>query len=957
MTATLQLMHHLSGAGLTAILNNAWLALAAAAAVGITFRFTQRVSATTRHTAWWAVLAIVIIAPCVPGASRMANTPSILLPERPNFSPDVFSPGPSASLSAGHTEAIRAVTQQQAQPSAAVSPSAGSPVSRPVIRVAPEGRSVFPLALPDGDWPEILVAVWFVVFVLLLARVMRSYLHLPALRKRAWKAPEKVNVRFECCLRLGQIGSKPRLLVSDEILSPLAAGFLRPVVILPDRLLNEISGAELDNVLLHELAHFARKDNWTNLLARLLQCALVLHPVAVWALSGIEREREAACDDWAVAISGSAREYAATLMRLFEVCGARRPELLATGMAYRSSRLGERIELVLRTKRRFVARTSFAGLVFCGAAGLGALAIGAQAPGWIALAKEPSGPMIVFTPARSDSAAVPAASMPPTLRSSLSEPALHVVEKLPAALDIRSSDPQSPISLEEWTAEWTLERSRSSSSNPLRLSFGLRNDGSNWTEQTDVGLSSLRDFSFAMLERDGPVKFEYVREAGELLCEGAARGGRAHGTFTVKPNTEFVSALEKMGYAAPDDRDVVFLMMSDVTLQFAREIKTTGLELTAGDLAELRSHDVTADYIRQARQAGLNQFTAEDFCELRTHGVEPVYLQRIVAADPKLTAEDIAELRTHGVEPEYLRGMQATGVALSMEDISDLRTHGVEPAYLKSIRETDSNLSIDDIKDYRTHGVEPDYLKEMKAADHQLSAENISELRTHGVEPQYLKEIREVASHLSIDEICDLRTHGVEASYLRNIEGVDSHLTADEISDLRTHGVEPEYYKTIKAVDPKLSVDEMTELRTRGVEPEYYKSIQAVDPRLSIDEINELRTHGVEPEYYKEMKTMDPKLSVDEITELRTHGVEPSHLKDLRGAAPNLSIEDLTQLSSHGVPGSLVAEAMHEGYRFTAGELCELWSHGVDARYLRDLQDMGAKNLTAEQILRLRRGS
>jgi hypothetical protein len=105
------------------------------------------------------------------------------------------------------------------------------------------------------------------------------------------------------------------------------------------------------------------------------------------------------------------------------------------------------------------------------------------------------------------------------------------------------------------------------------------------------------------------------------------------------------------------------------------------------------------------------------------------------------------------------------------------------------------------------------------------------------------------------------------------------------------------------------------------------------------------------------MKAIDLKLSVDDITELRTHGVEPSQLKDLRGAAPNLSIEDLTELSSHGVPGSLVAEATHEGYRFTADELSELWSHGVDAKYLRDLQDMGVKNLTAKQILRLRRSS
>jgi beta-lactamase regulating signal transducer with metallopeptidase domain len=953
MTATLEFMHHGSAAVLAAILNSGWLAVAAAAAVAIMLRFTPSMNAATRHGAWWMVLAIVAIGPCIPVASRVAAVRATSPQVRPNF---VLAA--SAPATAVPPEAAPAGAPAQPQQSAAIGPPADSPGSHRAVHVATPRRGALPLKLRAGNWPEILLAAWFTVFVLLLTRVARSYVHLRALRKRAWPAPEEANRRFQRCLRNDQIGSKPRLLVASEIFSPLAAGFRHPVVILPERLIKEISGAELENVLLHELAHFARRDNWTNLLARLAACAVVLHPVAAWALSRIEGEREAACDDWAVAISGSAREYAATLARLFEVCGTRRRELLATGMAHRSSRLGERIELVLRAKRRFVARTSFARLALCAAAVLGVLAAGAKAPGWITLAQDSAAPAIVVSAPRPDSASGSATLTTAALLTRLSEPAAPGTGTPFAGQDFRRSDPQSGrVSLEEWTAEWTLESNHSSSSNPLRLSFGFRRDGSDWTERTDVPLSSLRDFSLDMLERDGPVKFEYVREAGELLCEGTVRGGRAHGTFAVKPNAEFVSALEKMGYRAPDERDVVFMMMSDVTLQFAREVKATGLELTPGDLAELRSHGVTPDYIRQARQAGLNQFTAEDFCELRTHGVEPLYLQRIVAADPKLTANDIAELRTHGVEPDYLKGVQATGIALSMEDIASLRTHGVESAYLKGIHEADSKLSIDEIDNYRTHGVEPGYLKEVRAVDSQLNADDISELRTHGVEPQYLKEVREVAVRLSIDEICELRTHGVEANYLKGIKAVDSHLTADEISELRTHGVEAEYYKNIKAVDANLSIDEMTDLRTHGVEPEYYKNIKAVDPKLSVDEITNLRTHGVEAEYYKDMKAIDLKLSVDDITELRTHGVEPSQLKDLRGAAPNLSIEDLKELSSHGVPGSLVAEATHEGYRFTADELSELWSHGVDAKYLRDLQDMGVKNLTAKQILRLRRSS
>src|SRR5262249_5338103 len=112
-------------------------------------------------------------------------------------------------------------------------------------------------------------------------------------------------------------------------------------------------------VLLHELAHVARHDDWTNLLGRFMTAVFGWHPVAAWILKRIEREREIACDDWVVAMTGEPRPYAASLTRLFEVCAVRRRQMLATGMADRASHLGERIETLLRRGREFAPHVSF----------------------------------------------------------------------------------------------------------------------------------------------------------------------------------------------------------------------------------------------------------------------------------------------------------------------------------------------------------------------------------------------------------------------------------------------------------------------------------------------------------------------------------------------------------------------------------------------------------------------
>ena len=261
------------------------------------------------------------------------------------------------------------------------------------------------MAVNAGDWPAGVFAAWSVVSVLLLVRIVWSYRYLRRIKRRARPAPPELRRDFDAWLFTCGIPRKVRLLVSNDLRSPLAAGFLHPAVILPEALLNQFTTSDLDHVLLHELAHIARRDDWTNLAARLAGAVLALHPVAAWVLNRIHREREIACDDWVVGNLGDARPYAASLARLFEVCRAQRGALLATGMAESASHLGYRIEMLLRRGREFAPRRSplrVAGMVL---ALLALVAAGARMPRWIVFSRvrsramEP--PVVLASAARS----------------------------------------------------------------------------------------------------------------------------------------------------------------------------------------------------------------------------------------------------------------------------------------------------------------------------------------------------------------------------------------------------------------------------------------------------------------------------------------------------------------------------------------------------------------------------
>jgi beta-lactamase regulating signal transducer with metallopeptidase domain len=378
MNALLQSLNAFSAAGLTAVLNTLWPALAVTAAIWLALRSMPRMNAATRHAVWWAVLALIVLLPLATLLQRPVSPAS--------FSARTENRIPAPALSS--PSAVKPLHVTGADASAALLTSA--PLQQFSSPAVVARRIRVPIEFHPGNWPSRLLFLWIAVSCILLRRIVRSYWHLRGLRNRARPASAELVLRFAQRLRDSRAARATQLLVSDEVISPLAVGFLHPVVILPGFLLEQIAGPELDYALLHELAHVARHDDWTNLMGRLAFAAFVLHPVAAWILRRIEREREIACDDWVVAATGSAAQYAKTLARLFEFCRTRRRELLATGMAHASSNLGERIEILVRPRSHFSARASLARVSFCVAACLVLLSFAVRIPGWIAFAKNSS---------------------------------------------------------------------------------------------------------------------------------------------------------------------------------------------------------------------------------------------------------------------------------------------------------------------------------------------------------------------------------------------------------------------------------------------------------------------------------------------------------------------------------------------------------------------------------------
>lgn len=129
-----------------------------------------------------------------------------------------------------------------------------------------------------------------------------------------WQA-RLVRLAERCGLPPGRAAAL-RLQVVDGLASPLTAGWLRPVVLVPAALVAGMPPQLLEALLAHELAHVRRHDYLVNLAQNLIETLLFYHPAVWWLSRRIRAEREQIADDFAVRHLGEPRRLALALSEL-----------------------------------------------------------------------------------------------------------------------------------------------------------------------------------------------------------------------------------------------------------------------------------------------------------------------------------------------------------------------------------------------------------------------------------------------------------------------------------------------------------------------------------------------------------------------------------------------------------------------------------------------------------------
>ena len=171
-----------------------------------------------------------------------------------------------------------------------------------------------------------------------------------------------------------------RLLVSDKARVPAALGFIEPAVVFPAWVLQEFSAADLQPILIHELAHLRRYDSWTNLFQKAARAIFFFHPAVWWIDSRLSLEREMACDDAVLTATVSPCAYAASLISLLEKRCSKRGWTMAQAAVTRAREASQRISRILNTKGAETTRIALPALALAAGLFIASGAVALRAP-------------------------------------------------------------------------------------------------------------------------------------------------------------------------------------------------------------------------------------------------------------------------------------------------------------------------------------------------------------------------------------------------------------------------------------------------------------------------------------------------------------------------------------------------------------------------------------------------
>lgn len=204
----------------------------------------------------------------------------------------------SLLMAAGELFRLAAATAVQKPALATVIEQVAQPISQQVPSLAPSlaqnAQSAYTLSI-------LLIAIWACGSIVVAVRWHRNWQQIRKAVRSA--APQAFTAGIP-------------VLATSSLLEPGIFGIFRPVLLLPEGIMNRLTPAQMNTVVAHEMCHVRRRDNLTYALHMVVEALFWFHPLVWWIGARLVEERERACDEAIVQAGNDAEIYAEGILNV-----------------------------------------------------------------------------------------------------------------------------------------------------------------------------------------------------------------------------------------------------------------------------------------------------------------------------------------------------------------------------------------------------------------------------------------------------------------------------------------------------------------------------------------------------------------------------------------------------------------------------------------------------------------
>lgn len=225
-----------------------------------------------------------------------------------------------------------------------------------------------------GTFPAVFGSKTGTVFLVWLTGVLSLTAYLTALNLRQKRMIEESRGLNDSCIagllteckQIMDSKDNPGLFESAAIHSPMAAGALRPRILLPAGAARQLSREDLRFIFMHELAHIQRRDLYINWLITALQVIHWFNPVIWYAFRQMRRDRELACDAYVLSRlkAGEYRSYGDAMISCLERYSRTAYAGPAAGLASGREHIRTRVAMIAGYEKSSVAGAVWRSLLF-----------------------------------------------------------------------------------------------------------------------------------------------------------------------------------------------------------------------------------------------------------------------------------------------------------------------------------------------------------------------------------------------------------------------------------------------------------------------------------------------------------------------------------------------------------------------------------------------------------------